>query len=121
MKEERKPCLHTLMLKWFYGQSERAYYLNYFINTYIVYYYKRIFSPPSCFLSSHSPFCGHMNRTGHENSLLCRSHRLERYSQKLWFKSKSMKNLIFTALVWRKTKIFYFPLWGWRAVRRVLG
>ena len=24
MKEERKPCL--------YGQSERAYYLNYFIN-----------------------------------------------------------------------------------------
>ena len=29
MKEERKPCLHTLM--WFYGQSERAHYLNYFI------------------------------------------------------------------------------------------
>ena len=34
MKEERKPCLHTLMyrVKWFYSQSERAYYLNYFIN-----------------------------------------------------------------------------------------
>ena len=30
MKEERKLCLHTLML--FYGQSERAYYLNYFCN-----------------------------------------------------------------------------------------
>ena len=31
MKEERKPCLHA-HVKWFYGQSERAYYLNYFIN-----------------------------------------------------------------------------------------
>ena len=30
MKEERKPCLHA-HVKWFYGQSERAYYLNYFI------------------------------------------------------------------------------------------
>ena len=30
MKEERKPCLHT-HVKWFYGQLERAYYLNYFI------------------------------------------------------------------------------------------
>ena len=34
MKEERKPCLHTLMVKWFYGQSEHAYYLNYFIKLY---------------------------------------------------------------------------------------
>ena len=33
MKEEQKPCLHTLMLNCFYGQSERAYYLNYFINS----------------------------------------------------------------------------------------
>ena len=33
MKEERKPCLHA-HVKWFYGQSERAYYLNYFIMRY---------------------------------------------------------------------------------------
>ena len=33
MKEERKPCLHTLMYNGFYGQSERAYYLDYFINS----------------------------------------------------------------------------------------
>ena len=30
MKGERKPCLYA-HVKWFYGQSERAYYLNYFI------------------------------------------------------------------------------------------
>ena len=30
-------------VKWFYGQSERAYYLNYFINMYI-YIYVRPFS-----------------------------------------------------------------------------
>ena len=28
MKEERKLCVYV---KWFYGQSERAQYLNYFI------------------------------------------------------------------------------------------
>ena len=33
MKEERKPCLHA-HVKWFYGQSERAYHLNYFIMRY---------------------------------------------------------------------------------------
>ena len=32
MKEERKPCFTCAHVKWFYGQSERAYYLNYFIN-----------------------------------------------------------------------------------------
>ena len=36
MKEERKPCLHA-HVKWFYGQSERAYYLNYFIKILIVF------------------------------------------------------------------------------------
>ena len=30
MKEERKPCFTCAHVKWFYGQSERAYYLNYF-------------------------------------------------------------------------------------------
>ena len=30
MKEERKPCTYAHE-KWFYGQSERAYYLNYFV------------------------------------------------------------------------------------------
>ena len=37
MKEERKPCLHA-HVKWFYGQSERAYYLNYFIMFFITYF-----------------------------------------------------------------------------------
>ena len=32
MKEERKTVFTYAHIKWFYGQSERAYYLNYFIN-----------------------------------------------------------------------------------------
>ena len=31
MKEERKTVFTYAHVKWFYGQSERAYYLNYFI------------------------------------------------------------------------------------------
>ena len=31
MKEERKTVFRYAHVKWFYGQSERTYYLNYFI------------------------------------------------------------------------------------------